>query len=189
MPRSILTPGEYLVNKREQFRTGLISNACVPQNMLQNPRMRAVIQRVLEASVMVNGRQISRIGPGLLVLLGIEADDTLAADVTWLVPKIAKLRIFHDAAGKMNHSLADTGGDVIVVSQFTLHAATKKGNRPSFIRAAAAEHSEPLYAAFCAAMESELGKPIGRGIFGAEMQVALINDGPVTLLIDTRQRE
>ena len=156
--------------------------------ILQNARMRAVIQRVLEASVTVNGRPTAAIGRGLLVLLGIEERDD-AGDVEWLVPKVAKLRIFPDASGKMNLCLAETGGDVIVVSQFTLHGSTQKGNRPSFIRAAAPAISEPLYTAFCNAMEAQLGKPIGRGIFGANMQVALVNDGPVTLLIDTRQRE
>jgi D-tyrosyl-tRNA(Tyr) deacylase len=150
--------------------------------------MRAVIQRVLEASVTVNGQRICAIGPGLLILLGMESADE-AGDVAWLAAKVAKMRILADAEGKMNRSVAETGGDVIVVSQFTLHASTHKGNRPSFIRAAAPALSEPLYEAFCATLAVELGKPIGRGIFGAEMQVALVNDGPVTLLVDTRQRE
>ncbi len=150
--------------------------------------MRAVIQRVLEASVSVHGRQIAVIGRGLLVLLGVEDRDD-AGDVAWLAPKLAKMRIFSDAEGKMNLSVAETGAGVIVVSQFTLHASTHKGNRPSFIRAAAPAHSEPLYEAFCSAMEAQLGKPIGRGSFGADMQVALVNDGPVTILVDTRQRE
>jgi D-tyrosyl-tRNA(Tyr) deacylase len=150
--------------------------------------MRAVIQRVLEAAVTVNGRQIAAIGPGLVLLLGVEQRDA-AADVAWLAPKIAKLRIFPDAAGKMNLCLAETAGDLLVVSQFTLHGSTHKGNRPSFIRAAAPAVAEPLYAAFCAALEALLGKPVARGCFGAEMQLALVNDGPVTLLIDTQQRE
>ncbi len=150
--------------------------------------MRAVIQRVLEASVSVGGREISAMGPGLVVLLGVEAVDE-AGDVSWLAGKVARMRIFHDAAGKMNLSVMETGGAVMVVSQFTLHASTHKGNRPSFIRAAAPNFSEPLYEAFCSALETQLGKPIGRGIFGADMQVALINDGPVTVWIDTRQRE
>jgi D-tyrosyl-tRNA(Tyr) deacylase len=162
--------------------------ACTVPKIFQANRMRAVIQRVREASVTVDGRQICRIGPGLLVLLGVEAVDE-ASDVAWLAPKVAKLRIFADSEGKMNRAVSEAGGEVIVVSQFTLHAATQKGNRPSFIRAAAPALSEPLYTAFCAAMEGELGKPIGRGIFGADMQVALVNDGPVTVLIDTRQRE
>jgi D-aminoacyl-tRNA deacylase len=120
--------------------------------------MRAVVQRVLDASVTIDGNTISRIGPGLLVLLGVEEIDD-ASDVDWLAGKIAKMRIFGDAEGKMNLSVSETGGEVLVVSQFTLHASTKKGNRPSFIRAAAPEHSEPLYEAFCAAMERETGKP------------------------------
>ena len=150
--------------------------------------MRAVIQRVLEASVTIAGNPISTSGPGLLVLLGVaEGDDE--SDVVWLAPKIAKMRIFPDGEGKMNCSLIDTGGDVLVVSQFTLHASTKKGNRPSFIRAAGPELAEPLYETLCSALEGELGKPVGRGVFAADMQVALINDGPVTIVIDTRERE
>jgi D-tyrosyl-tRNA(Tyr) deacylase len=150
--------------------------------------MRAVIQRVLEASVTIEDETVSRIGPGLLILLGVEEIDE-AEDVEWLTSKIAKMRIFSDADGKMNLSVTDTGGDALVVSQFTLHASTKKGNRPSFLRAATPSHSEPLYEAFCAAMEREIGKPVGRGIFGGDMKVALVNDGPVTILIDSRARE
>jgi D-aminoacyl-tRNA deacylase len=150
--------------------------------------MRAVVQRVSEAAVAINGRFISRMGNGLLVFLGIEEiDDT--SDVTWLVSKIARMRIFADAEGKMNLSVMETGGSVLVVSQFTLHASTRKGNRPSFLRAAAPPHSEPLYEAFCAAMEQETGHPVMRGVFGGDMQVSLINDGPVTIVIDSRQRE
>lgn len=150
--------------------------------------MRAVIQRVLEAAVAIDGRTISRIGPGLLVLLGIEEADDVS-DVEWLAGKTAKMRIFGDDDGKMNFSVTETGDDVLVVSQFTLHASTKKGNRPSFIRAAAPGHSEPLYEAFCTAMEKETGKPVGRGVFGGDMQITLVNDGPVTILIDSRARE
>jgi D-tyrosyl-tRNA(Tyr) deacylase len=150
--------------------------------------MRAVIQRVLEASVAIDGETVSRIGSGLLVLLGIEESDG-PADGEWLVPKLAKMRIFSDAEGKMNLSVAETGGEVLVVSQFTLLASTKKGNRPSFIRAAAPGHSEPLYKAFCAAMEKELGKPVARGVFGGDMKVYLVNDGPVTIVMDTKARE
>jgi D-tyrosyl-tRNA(Tyr) deacylase len=150
--------------------------------------MRAVIQRVMEAAVVVDGREISRIGAGLLVLLGVEVGDT-AADVAWLSAKAAKIRLFADAEGKMNLTVAEAGGEGMVVSQFTLHASTKKGNRPSFIRSAAAAVSEPLYAAFCAAMEVATGKPVARGIFGADMKVALVNDGPVTIVIDSRARE
>jgi len=150
--------------------------------------MRAVIQRTLEASVAINGEIISRIGPGLLVLLGVEEIDD-ATDVEWLAGKIAKMRIFGDAEGKMNLSVAETGGEVMVVSQFTLHASTKKGNRPSFIRAAAPARSEPLYEAFCAAIGRETGRPAARGVFGGDMKIALVNDGPVTIVIDSRARE
>ena len=150
--------------------------------------MRAVIQRVLEASVEIEGRTVSRIGCGLLVLLGVEDGDTFE-DVSWLSGKVAKLRIFADPEGIMNQSVTDTDGEIIVVSQFTLHASTKKGNRPSFLKSAAPAVSEPLYEQFCAALERETGKPVGRGIFGADMKVALVNDGPVTILIDSRARE
>jgi len=150
--------------------------------------MRAVVQRVAEASVTIDGEAVSRISHGLLVLLGVEEiDDT--SDVEWLTGKIARMRIFGDAEGKMNLSLLETGGGVLVVSQFTLHASTKKGNRPSFIRAAAPAHSEPLYESFCAAMERETGRPVMRGVFGGDMRVSLINDGPVTIVIDSRARE
>ena len=150
--------------------------------------MRAVIQRVTEASVAIDGETISRIGPGLLVLLGVEEIDD-ASDVDWLAGKIARMRIFGDAEGKMNLSVIETGGETLVVSQFTLHASTKKGNRPSFIRAGAPEHSEPLYGAFCAAIERETGRPVKRGVFGGDMRVSLVNDGPVTIVIDSRARE
>ncbi|HSP41822.1 MAG TPA: D-aminoacyl-tRNA deacylase [Luteolibacter sp.] len=150
--------------------------------------MRAVIQRVTEAAVAIDGETISRIGPGLLVLLGVEEIDD-ASDVDWLAAKVAKMRIFSDAEGKMNLSLMETGGETLVVSQFTLHASTKKGNRPSFIRAGAPEHSEPLYESFCTAMERETGKPAKRGVFGGDMMVSLVNDGPVTIVIDSRARE
>jgi D-tyrosyl-tRNA(Tyr) deacylase len=150
--------------------------------------MRAVVQRTLEASVSIGGNTISRIGRGLLVLLGVEDIDD-ASDVDWLAGKLAKMRIFSDSEGKMNLSVCDAGGDVMVVSQFTLHASTKKGNRPSFIRAAAPGHSEPLYEAFCAAMERETGKAVARGVFGGDMRVSLVNDGPVTIIIDSRARE
>ncbi|MCP5543348.1 MAG: D-tyrosyl-tRNA(Tyr) deacylase [Akkermansiaceae bacterium] len=150
--------------------------------------MRAVIQRVLESSVEIGGREVARIGPGLVILLGIEDCDD-GGDVEWLAGKIARMRIFADEEGRMNRSVVETGGGVIVVSQFTLHASTKKGNRPSFLRAAAPGHSEPLYEAFCRAMEAETGRPAGRGEFGADMKVALVNDGPVTIVIDSRARE
>ncbi len=150
--------------------------------------MRAVIQRVLEASVEVEGTRISGIGPGLLILLGIEEADDLG-DLAWLVTKILRMRIFDDKDGKMNLDLKDRGGSALVVSQFTLHASTKKGNRPSYVRAARPDHAEPLYQEFCEAFSRELGHQVGRGTFGAAMRVSLVNDGPVTILIDSRKRE
>lgn len=150
--------------------------------------MRAVIQRVSEASVRIDGKISANIGPGLLVLLGVEKIDD-EGDVEWLCGKIARMRIFPDGEGKMNLSVMENGGDVLVVSQFTLHASTKKGNRPSFIRAATPAHSEPLYEAFCSAMEGKTGKNVARGVFGADMKIALVNDGPVTISIDSRARE
>lgn len=150
--------------------------------------MRAVIQRVSEASVTIDGKKTADITTGLLILLGIEAADT-QEDIDWLAAKIAKLRIFGDADGVMNLSVQDVGGDVIVVSQFTLHAATKKGNRPSYIKAAGPDVAIPLYEAFVKQMEKELGKHVQTGRFGADMKVALLNDGPVTLVIDTKNKE
>ena len=150
--------------------------------------MRAVIQRVSSASVVVNNETISQIGWGFLVLLGIEDSDT-SDDIAWLSKKIVNLRIFNDAHGVMNQSLLETGGDAIVVSQFTLHAATKKGNRPSYIRAAKPDIAIPLYESFVNQMETELGKQIGTGVFGAHMKVALVNDGPVTIIIDTKNKD
>ncbi len=150
--------------------------------------MRAVIQRVLEAAVAVDGVTISEIGIGLLVLLGVEDGDG-PEDTAWLCGKVAKMRIFADADGKMNRSVTEAGGEIVVVSQFTLHASTKKGNRPSFLRAAPPAISEPLYQDFCRALEAETGTPVGRGIFGADMRISLVNDGPVTITIDSRNRE
>lgn len=150
--------------------------------------MRAVIQRVSSASVVVNNETISQIGWGFLVLLGIEDSDT-SDDIAWLSKKIVNLRIFNDAHGVMNQSLLETGGDAIVVSQFTLHAATKKGNRPSYIRAAKPDIAIPLYESFVNQMETELGKQIGTGVFGADMKVSLVNDGPVTIIIDTKNKD
>lgn len=150
--------------------------------------MRAVVQRVREASVRVGGEVVSQIGPGLLVLLGIEASDS-GEDIDWLANKIANLRIFNDREGVMNRSVRDTAGEVIVVSQFTLMAATRKGNRPSYIRAARPEVAIPLYQEFIDRLESLLGKEVGTGAFGADMKVALLNDGPVTIWIDTKNRE
>lgn len=150
--------------------------------------MRAVIQRVAEASVGVDGITVSAIGRGLLILLGIETADT-ASDIEWLSGKIAGMRIFSDADDKMNLSVCDISGDVLVVSQFTLHASTKKGNRPSFLKSAAPEIAEPLYAQFCETLGKKIAKPVARGIFGADMKVSLINDGPVTIVMDSHARE
>lgn len=150
--------------------------------------MRIVIQRVSSASVEINQQIKSKIGIGLLILLGIEHDDTFE-DTEWLCGKIARLRIFGDENGAMNLSVLDVNGDVIVVSQFTLHASTKKGNRPSFIKAARPEVATPLYQQFIATLQKELGKSIQTGEFGADMKVALINDGPVTILIDSKNKE
>ena len=150
--------------------------------------MRAVIQRVSGASVKVEGEEVARIGAGLLILLGVEACD-MEEDIPWLARKIANLRIFNDEGGVMNRSLLETSGDAIVVSQFTLHASTKKGNRPSYIKAAKPDKSIPLYENFVARLELELGKKVGTGVFGADMKVSLLNDGPVTIIIDTRNRE
>ena len=150
--------------------------------------MRVVIQRVKEASVSVQGVKISEIQKGLLILLGVESQDN-QQDIDWLVAKVAKLRIFEDLDGAMNVSLHDIGADVIVVSQFTLHASTKKGNRPSFIKAAKPEVAIPLYQGFVDSLEKELDKKIQTGQFGAMMDVALINDGPVTITIDSKNKE
>jgi len=150
--------------------------------------MRVVIQRVSEAAVVVDGREISRISKGLLVFLGVAEGDE-SSDAASLAGKIAAMRIFSDAEGKMNFSLRDIVGEVLVISQFTLHAATRKGNRPSFIRAARPELAEPLYEEFCLLLEHETGKPVGRGVFGADMKVSLLNDGPVTITMDSRAKE
>lgn len=150
--------------------------------------MRVVIQRVKEASVSVQGVKISEIQKGLLILVGVETQDT-QQDIDWLVAKVAKLRIFEDPLGVMNVSLQDIGADVIVVSQFTLHASTKKGNRPSFIKAAKPEVAIPLYQGFVDSLEKQLDKKIQTGQFGAMMDVALINDGPVTITIDSKNKE
>ncbi len=150
--------------------------------------MRAVIQRVSEASVTIEGKKVADIKSGLLILIGIEDTDT-QEDIDWLSGKITKLRIFGDQNGIMNLSVQDISGDVIVVSQFTLHAATKKGNRPSYIKAAGPAVAIPLYEAFIKQIEKELDKKVQTGRFGADMKVALVNDGPVTILIDTKCRE
>lgn len=150
--------------------------------------MKAVIQRVTEASVTVNQEKVANIGHGLLILLGIEHEDT-HEDIAWLSAKISKLRIFNDENGVMNTSLIDSNGEAIVVSQFTLHASTKKGNRPSYIKAAKPDVSVPLYEAFVAQFEKDIQKKVQTGIFGADMKVALLNDGPVTIIIDSKNKE
>jgi len=149
--------------------------------------MRVVIQRVSEASVTIEERTVSKINNGLLILLGIEAEDS-TTDIEWLTKKIVNLRIFNDVQGIMNNSLLDENGDVIVVSQFTLQASTKKGNRPSYIKAAKPEISIPLYENFVKELEKLLNKKVGTGKFGADMKVELINDGPVTIYIDSKNR-
>lgn len=146
--------------------------------------MRLVLQRVTEAAVRINGELRGQIGPGLLVLAGIATADT-AADVQWLSKKTAQLRIFGDEAGKMNRNLIDSGGNILLVSQFTLLASTRKGNRPSFTQAAPPAVAVPLYEQLIAALEQELGRKIQTGIFGADMQVSLVNDGPVTIILDS----
>lgn len=150
--------------------------------------MRIVIQRVGHASVTINGSCKSSIGKGMLILVGIVQEDT-QEDIDWLCKKAVNLRIFDDENGVMNKSVLETGGEILVVSQFTLQASTKKGNRPSYIKAARPEISIPLYQQFCSTMEKELGKPIGTGEFGADMKVELMNDGPVTILIDSKNKE
>lgn len=150
--------------------------------------MRITIQRVSSASVTISSNIKSSIGLGLLVLAGFEEADN-AEDLEWTAAKLANLRIFNDENGLMNLSVKDVGGDVIIVSQFTLHALTKKGNRPSFIRAAKPNVAIPLYEQFVKLVEHELGKPVGTGEFGADMKVALVNDGPVTIHIDSKNKE
>lgn len=150
--------------------------------------MRIVIQRVKRASVTINGQLHSEIGGGLLVLVGITHADT-PDDVKWLAQKTVNLRIFDDENGVMNRSIIDAGGNVLAVSQFTLHASTKKGNRPSYIHAAGHDLAVPLYEAYCAEVGKLLGREVKTGVFGAEMQVALVNDGPVTIIIDSHHKE
>lgn len=150
--------------------------------------MRAVIQRVSHASVAINGECKSSIGRGYLVLLGCENADT-QEDIDWLAKKIANLRVFDDEAGVMNLSVRDVDGEILVVSQFTLWASYKKGNRPSYLRAGSHEITVPLYEAFCKAMTEQLGKPVQTGEFGADMKVELLNDGPVTICMDTKNKE
>jgi len=150
--------------------------------------MRAIVQRVAQASVVIEGNETSRIDRGLLVLLGVEETDE-AADAAWLAGKIARMRLFADDSGKMNLDTSGAGGGILVVSQFTLFASTRKGNRPSFLRAALPQRAEPLYEEFCRMLASESGIDVRRGVFGADMRVTLVNDGPVTIVIDSRLRE
>jgi D-tyrosyl-tRNA(Tyr) deacylase len=150
--------------------------------------MKVIIQRVSHANVSIDGKEVAAINLGLLVLLGVVNDDT-QDDINWLSNKIANLRIFGDDNNVMNKSLLDVHGDAIVVSQFTLHANTKKGNRPSYLKAAKPECAIPLYEAFVKTLENDLGKPIQTGRFGADMKVNLLNDGPVTIIIDTKNKE
>ena len=150
--------------------------------------MKAVIQRVTEASVTVDGNVTGSIGNGLLILLGIEDADT-DEDIEWLSKKTVNLRIFNDEKGIMNLSALETGGDILIVSQFTLMASTKKGNRPSYIRASKREFAEPMYEKFCNRISKETGRTVQKGIFGADMKIKLLNDGPVTILIDTKNKE
>ncbi|QKX05302.1 D-tyrosyl-tRNA(Tyr) deacylase [Aquimarina sp. TRL1] len=150
--------------------------------------MRVVIQRVKNASVEVDKELVSEIGQGLLILVGIEEQDT-EEDAVWLSGKITRLRVFEDDKGVMNRSVKEIDGDIILVSQFTLHASTKKGNRPSYIKAARPETAIPLYENLLKLLKLDLGKPVGSGVFGADMKVALVNDGPVTITIDTKNKE
>lgn len=150
--------------------------------------MRLVIQRVKEASVTVDGKLVSAIGSGLFILVGVENGDT-EADAQWLAAKAAGLRIFNDDEGVMNRSVVDVGGEILAVSQFTLTASTRKGNRPSYIRAAGHELAVPMYEKFCRLLEQSAGRPVQKGVFGADMQCALINDGPVTIIIDSKLKE
>jgi len=150
--------------------------------------MKIVIQRVSEASVVINKKEVASIKQGLLVLLGIVNEDT-QEDINWLCNKIVNLRIFSDENGVMNTSLLDSNGDIIVVSQFTLHASTKKGNRPSYMKAAKPDKAIPIYENFVSTLQNTLGKPVQTGEFGADMKVQLVNDGPVTIIIDSKNKE
>jgi len=149
--------------------------------------MIVVIQRVSESAVKIDGKVKSQIGKGLMILLGIEEADS-QEDIEWLSKKIVNLRIFPDENGVMNRSVLEVGGDILLISQFTLHASTKKGNRPSYIKAAKPDFAIPLYERMIQALESELGKSIGTGEFGADMKVSLVNDGPVTIVVDSKNR-
>ena len=166
----------------------MIIDSCFGWNDRKSSNMKAVIQRVSQASVTIQNKEVASIKQGVLILLGIVPEDT-QEDINWLSNKIVNLRIFNDVEGVMNNSLITNSGDAIVVSQFTLHANTKKGNRPSYIKAAKPDVAIPLYKAFVSQIEKDLGKQVQTGAFGADMQVALLNDGPVTIIIDTKNRE
>lgn len=150
--------------------------------------MRVVIQRTTSSSVLINQTELRTSGAGMMILLGIELDDT-QEDIIWLTQKIARLRIFADEEGVMNKSILESGGEILLISQFTLHASTKKGNRPSYIRAARPEQAIPLYHQFINVLQAETGKTPVTGEFGADMQVSLVNDGPVTIIIDSKAKE
>lgn len=150
--------------------------------------MRLVIQRVTKASVTIDGKKISEIGPGLLILVGVEQNDTIA-DAEWIAAKTANMRIFNDENGVMNRSVKDVSGELLAVSQFTLTASTKKGNRPSYIRAAGHDLAVPMYEKYCELLAAETGAPVQKGVFGADMKVELLNDGPVTIIIDSKLKE
>ena len=150
--------------------------------------MRIVVQRVTQSEVTIGGRSVGKIGKGLMILLGVEDEDT-DADIEWLCGKVARLRIFDDENGVMNLDIGQVGGEALVVSQFTLYASTKKGNRPSYIRSAPEPVSRPMYERFLERLSATLGKEVAHGEFGADMQVSLVNDGPVTICIDSRNRE
>lgn len=174
---------------KKQLRCKEAKTIAKERNKKNNHKiMRAVIQRVTHASVTIDGNVKSKIGNGFLILLGVEASDS-SEDVDWLVRKVAALRVFDDENGVMNRSLIDVDGEALVVSQFTLFASYKKGNRPSWLRAATHDISVPLYEEFCTKLSSALGKPVGTGEFGADMKVELLNDGPVTICMDTKNKE
>jgi D-aminoacyl-tRNA deacylase len=179
----VIEPGKYNINHLSKY----FESDCIYLNIIKIS-MRAVIQRVSRASVSIKDKLYSEIGPGLLVLVGIEEADN-NTDVEWLCNKIVQLRIFNDSNEVMNLSVLDTGGSILAISQFTLHAKTRKGNRPSYIKAAHPEIAVPLYNNFVNTLIRLLGREIGTGEFGAMMQVELVNDGPVTIIIDTKEKE
>jgi D-aminoacyl-tRNA deacylase len=179
----VIESGKYNINHLLK----IFESYCIYLNIIKTA-MRAVIQRVSRASVTIKNKIKSEIGPGLLVLVGIEEADN-ESDIEWLCNKIVQLRIFNDSNEVMNLSVLETGGSILVISQFTLHAKTRKGNRPSYIKAARPESAVPLYNNFVDSLSRLLGRDIGTGEFGAMMQIELINDGPVTIIIDTKDKE